>query len=536
MSDGSPPHAHLCTAGKEQLPPLPSLPLSPSDPDKDDILFSDSSEDERDDPTYTLENGESDCSSVTEQVSDESVSFSYTPRRNTEITDTQLTFRGREKKAKVTRESVADSDDQEACNKPVQIPIPVESDTDEDDENPDEEEIARDVVNIKIYVKRVLKSETGKFGKKKKSTRVYNSRHECPVCHGLYINWAKHVALHSKYSHIFSMKKGKEKQSAMAVLRRGSDHAHNLHVLEAQRGEIILGRRFMEGEFDVRKFGPCPHCEEWLKLSIIDRHQKKCPASADRSESKGVLLTESAVLAGRISSKASKALTKEVFSVMNHDNIGMLAREDPLIILNGNQWLMRNVGNELNRAYYTSAMMRLSGRLLKCLREVCPKEEGSNWLSNYLKPEHFDEVIQATLMCASTDMDDTDDLQNPSNAIKLGFEIKRLVASKKGLAIRARDRLVKEECSDFMDLMTDEWGVRVTKLAQVTLTERMYNNAKELPEPADLKRLSDFIAKELKTVNLEDKTYDTFRRSAQLVEAKLVSYNRRRTGEIQAMK
>ncbi len=71
--------------------------------------------------------------------------------------------------------------------------------------------------------------------------------------------------------------------------------------------------------------------------------------------------------------------------------------------------------------------------------QTLPPPPDEDKLIDYLKPNKFDFVVKVTLQCAASDMDDVEDLESPSNAIKLGFEIKCLIGAKKGFAIRACD-------------------------------------------------------------------------------------------------
>ena len=422
--------------------------------------------------------------------------------------------------------------------------------SDEEDIHP--HEIVKDKNWPDIFITKLVKSSTTKTGRKKRTDRVYNTSHECPWCFRMFSNWATHIMSHKNKPEIEELLKLKpddcdtmdKKQEKLKLrkkklncLRRNADHKHNLRVISSKKGELVLGRRSQDTSMDISEYGPCPHCEEWLKLTILKRHQACCPAlDGGKKESKGVLLTQSAVMTGKLSHKASPALIKNVLSIMMHDEIGSVARSDPLIITAGNQWILRTLGNELNRATYTSQMMRLSARLLINLRSIHPLEDNKNLLMDYLVPEYFDYVVQATLACAAVDMDDEEELKTPSNAIKLGFEIKRVLASKKAFAIRAKDPAMKQDCSDFLELMESEWALKVTKLARVALLERSYNQKQQLPLPEDLKRLGEFLNNELSKVNLKDHTTTTFRRVSQLVESKLTAYNRRRSGEVQAIK
>ena len=110
---------------------------------------------------------------------------------------------------------------------------------------------------------------------------------------------------------------------------------------------------------DVSEYGPCPGCKEWLKECVIQRHQATCIArdEGDVKMTKGSLLVQSKCLKGVILPEASRAVRDEVFAIMQHDHIGQVVREDPLIVCLGNEWMSRNVGNWLMRRYYTSCVM-----------------------------------------------------------------------------------------------------------------------------------------------------------------------------------
>ena len=308
-----------------------------------------------------------------------------------------------------------------------------------------------------------------------------------------------------------------------------------MKVLNRGKGQILLARRLVSGPLDVTEYGPCANGLEWVKLSVISRHQKTCISKADECHTKGVLLASSNALCGRISSVATKALVKEVFSCMHNDEIGKMAREDSLIIMLGNGWLARNVGNDLNRKYYTSSVMRLIARLLKYLREIEPLQGEQN-LDSYIKPEYFDSVVKATLMVASVDMDDMEDLEHPSNAIKIGFDLKRVAGSKLGVAIKAKDYERKQDSKDFLRLMELEWGTKVTKLARVTLNERFFNKGINLPKQEDIIKAATYMNEEIKKLDLTVKDKATYQKACTLALAKLVFYNRRRSGEMQALK
>ncbi|OWF35840.1 hypothetical protein KP79_PYT23042 [Mizuhopecten yessoensis] len=134
---------------------------------------------------------------------------------------------------------------------------------------------------------------------------------------------------------------------------------------------------------------------------------------------KSECVTRSDTIAGRVPTLASKKLVK-VFERMNQDEVGIVARNDDLIVHFGNQWLQKNIENEFKRGSYTSQIMRLVARMLmnsnSSSRKLKPQKDPIHW--NYMKSAFLDDIIQATLTTCSQSTENEFDLKNPSNAIK----------------------------------------------------------------------------------------------------------------------
>ena len=426
-------------------------------------------------------------------------------------------------------------------------------DNDESDSEspPDASEVTYDVKYQGIYIRKILKSMTTKLGKHKKCERVYNSRSTCPYCYKNCSNFSQHILskLHENEPDVVKIKqitieqqddeltkkdKSKQRKIMISLLRNQGNNKHNQKVIERKKGEIFLARRSSSGNFNLAEYGPCPNCYEWLRLSIIDRHQSGCPAASGNitPTSKGSLLIQSDVLSGRISEDASKTLINEVYPIMQMDKIGMEARNDVLIIGLGNQWMTRNVGNKIMRKYYTSAVMRLAARLKLALNQMITPQNGTT-LSDYLVPIYFTQVAKAALRVAKQDEGDEEDLAAPSNAVKLSYDIKRLVSIKLAKAIRSENTKDRQEAEDFLKLMSIEWS---TKLARVTLEDRKHNKKTPLPLQEDIQRLSEYLNDQIREFKTQDASYKNYRSGVILAESKLITFNRRRCGELQAMR
>ena len=339
----------------------------------------------------------------------------------------------------------------------------------------------------------------------------------------------------------YLLKKKQELTKKQILLRCKGDHEHNMDVKSKDRGELIIARK--QGLFKVEDYAPCPLCLEWIKIeSFSTKHQNNCAGRKNDVDmisrgklTKGEAITQSAVLIGLVSKKASKSLLKEVYPIMTRDDITAMAKEDPLIVGLGNNWLRRNLANKLKRKYYTSSRMRGAARLLSKLNNL---SENKLTMIDYIKPKYFDMVCEAALLCASVDNDDMEDLASPSSALKIGFDVGRLTHLKLGIAIREGNKTMREEAEQFNLLMKMEWTLKVSKLAHIKLNEMKLSKTSPLPVPEDLSKISKHVKSGLEALDFRrhSNTSDVYRRAVVLTQTRLLTYNKRRSGELEALR
>ena len=330
--------------------------------------------------------------------------------------------------------------------------------------------------------------------------------------------------------------KRSERKLPLKLLRLKGNHYHNISVLDEKKGEIILSRRSNNKHFDLAQYGPCPNCYDWIKLSTLKRHQKRCPADREKliQVSSSALLMQSDMMTGRLSRDATSALVQEVFPIMRNDNLAKIAKNDAVIVSLGNQWMQRNIGNRIMRKYYTSSVMRLAAQLKVHLQLITNDKTAS--LEDFIHPKNFDHFVKAALKCTKEDDEDEEEIKSPSNAIKLGYDIKRMASAKLGEALKTGNEVKTSEAKDFLKLMTLNWGFQVTKLSRTVLSERNFNSYKPLPLPSDVKKLAAYLQSSLKSLDLQDYSYTQRKKVAVLSLAWLTLYNRRRCGEVQAIR
>ncbi|XP_014676676.1 PREDICTED: uncharacterized protein LOC106816566, partial [Priapulus caudatus] len=446
----------------------------------------------------------------------------------------------------------------------AQMQVDMDVDDQQDVEDPDEDEILRDKLNPGIFIRKVMKTSLDRKGSKKKLNRVYNSYHACLFCDKLVQHIPAHMKTHKDIKEVkalFQEAKQTNEDPDFNSLRSRGDDRHNCKVINSGKGEVLLSRRPTDS-FSTSKYGPCPKCRDWMLLTTIQRHQKKCKKTnkghkGEETSSKRDLLLQSDIMAGRLKSTPTKQLLEEVFSIMTRDDISRVAQNDMLLVALGESWLRRNQDNKNKRKYYASQRMRLNSRMLIELRneedrvvEERNKEQskvadkppvknvknsGSMW--DFLTPAYFDKVVLAALKCALPYMDDEEELAAPSNAIKLKYDIKRLLHAKWAFAMKVKrdetSEAIAKDCKIFLKLIEVEWAEKVTKLARWMLTKRSFSKSKEIPAPDDIRCLTQYMIVELKKCDLKNSDKDTYHRVVRLVMTRLMCYNKRRSGEME---
>ena len=405
----------------------------------------------------------------------------------------------------------------------------------------------REKNNPDIYVRKIIQSNKTKAGKEKKTTRIQNSVHSCYYCGRLVQHIQPHVlAKHPEQCEVKKIKSElqskNKKQMQITLLRSRGDDKHNMLVKTGKKGELLLYRRPKE-TFDIEDFGPCPFCREWMLKDSLVKHKKTCPAAkleGSSNETKRSILLQSEILLGNIK-ESSERMRNEVYPIMTRDDITAIAQGDKLICIMGESWLKRSVGNKLKRKYYVSQHMRQAARLLKAAR--CRTGTSlSMW--EFLRPSYFDTIAEATLDISVREFDE--DLQSPSNAIKMRYDLKRMSRAKKSLAVKELDkdrekgtkwRNARDEAKEFMQDLDDNFDEKVTKLARNILEERLLNKKEKLPDPEDVQELSTHMVGELEDMDLctTDVTWERYKHVVTYVQARLLTYNKRRSGELEAV-
>jgi len=190
-------------------------------------------------------------------------------------------------------------------------------------------------------------------------------------------------------------------------------------------------------------------------------------------------------------------------------------------------------------------------RLLRDAREIAKdtdvpgKESDKLELWDIMRPAYFDVMVKSAISISLPDMDDEEELRSPSNAIKIKYDLVRVAHTKKLVASMEYDKdrknefwqHQKDEAKEILDNISEKWREKVTKQARKILNARQLNRVRHLPKPEDIAKLCNHVKLKLEEADYSKElvTWDRFRSIVQLAQARLMLYNKRRSGELEGI-
>ena len=228
----------------------------------------------------------------------------------------------------------------------------------------------------------------------------------------------------------------------------------------------------------------------------------------------------------------SDMLKEEVLGKMKDDEIGNVAKTDSLILKLGEGTIRKLVKNKLKRGIYTSTKMRLVARTLLEVREII-EDPVASW-SDVLKPAHFNSIVQAAGIVGGSN--GIDSYEHPSNVLKIGYHLKELTNLKESSALIKSKADEAADASNMKKLLDKNWCAEISAVAVATQSQNRFNKSTNLPIPGDMEKLSRYIIDEIEQMEVEgEMSADKYKRIVQLTLSRLLLYNKRRPGELEAM-
>ncbi|KAJ8313449.1 hypothetical protein KUTeg_008999, partial [Tegillarca granosa] len=339
-------------------------------------------------------------------------------------------------------------------------------------------------------------------------------------------------------------KRSKQREKGLEKLRHLGNFYHNCKVMELGKGELVVAKRPSKGiEVSYKDFVPCVYCKGFFVACDIWRHYKNCNFADNitiddeecRVMSSHGTLKASRILAASVELDSTGKFAAQIFGTMRNDTISAVCKGDKIISVLGTRLFMKKGHQHLN---YVRAKMREIARILIKIREHTPDQ--TDTLKSVLCPKRFDEVIQAIQAeCKYVVSENNTTFDIPSLALKIGHTLRRCCYIKMSICIKDEDKLGENEVEQFLKLMTMEYNEKVSSIALQTLSTNKSKKPICLPLTKDILKFQSFMKEKMKCLlnkfsNRTDPMYTSsiFRELAMTVMAKIMTFNKRRSGEI----
>jgi hypothetical protein len=377
--------------------------------------------------------------------------------------------------------------------------------------------------------------------------RVWDKRHVCYYCGKENGKMDRHLkqchAGEDEVSKALKLsRKCEERKLILQKLTRAGDYYHNIQVLSAGVGNLVLLRRPGSNsyDFEVKDFGPCPGCLGFVLCSELWRHGKNCKhvkryAKVDTDGKRGSTQRYSRLLlSATLHDTISEDFTREVLSRMQEDDVKEAIMSDMTVIRLG-MHIFEKHGSSQRRLAAES--MRSLGRLLIQLRQTADRRL---LLEDVLKPERYDDVIAAVkVVCQIGESQYRHpEFKTPSLALKLGHHLKKCANILRGEALRSRNTRMCDDAESFITLHELEWQNKISTHALSTLNERKHNKPELLPCTDDLVKLCQCQSARITQLTqavVESPTPYVYQELAQQVLCRIIVFNKRRSGEASAL-
>lgn len=259
----------------------------------------------------------------------------------------------------------------------------------------------------------------------------------CYYCETLVLNFARHIlrnhAGESEVAKILSHDvNSKERKKLITSLRKKGNYLNYGGQAKPVRKPTLNS---------TNRHLPCIHCLGLYSAKQLWKHRRMCLENPSRGSHVQADAQTFLVRHLRIDEK----LKEEVFPRMRADKISLVAKKDTLICAFGARYLKTH--REKHFVNVTSRKMR---ELSKLLIEAQQREPTIKTLFDLLRPEHYDNIVEATKAVARYDTE-KQEFEAPTYAMNISTSLKEccsiaiLYALKKKKIIGSVYHLLKQK-------------------------------------------------------------------------------------------
>lgn len=376
--------------------------------------------------------------------------------------------------------------------------------------------------------------------------KIEDKKDLCPFCFEDVGHFSRHlIRKHSDEDAVQKLmelkNKSVERRVAIISLRKKGNF-----ILKSNRDELRPVRKPSHNFNQKQEYYPCTFCLGFYKKTYLWRHRKTC-SSSFHNEKEGVkkkplsdaqtLLAATGLLGNYLHRSRLKT---EVFSVMRADEISFAAKEDPLICMYGESYLMKHKRKQMN--IVVSNRIRELARLKLAIQKFTTIEN----IMDILKPEMYENIIVASkIICGYNDENKT--FKASSLALHLGTNLKFLCdVAKKALITKnplfpvlgdKEKELKLKEIYDLKSMIKSHWCNDLSSLANKVLNENKLKKPQLLPLTEDIRCFNNYIrtlaSEAFEKLKNKEGIKINYKILAECTLCLVLVFNRKRIGEVQ---
>ncbi|XP_043224112.1 uncharacterized protein LOC122382612 [Amphibalanus amphitrite] len=313
------------------------------------------------------------------------------------------------------------------------------------------------------------------------------------------------------------------------LISRGN-FEHNLEVLEAGKGELMLKRRPKKPDIPVTKFLPCPGCLAFMLREDLQQHHPVCPADNMDSLDNAMITTKAENLLRRFDPGDVPEFVREIRDKAIRD----VVCGDRTLVAYANYTVESKGKNENHLKPIKTRVTKLA----KVLLDVRDRKSQPNLTMDELcDARYFDDIVHVTKQAAG--YREGTKLTPPTFLVPtvprtVGTALGKVCHVLLGVSMREGNTEMQNRISIFKRLLENEWGDKMGRASLETLNLRKQNAEKQLPTTEDMKRLQNHLqtklASTMESVSRKPsvKSYNTL---ACVTAVSLMVFNKRRGGE-----
>ncbi len=338
----------------------------------------------------------------------------------------------------------------------------------------------------------------------KRKARVWDKRDRCVYCDKDVTNFSRHLLRKHKDEQsvqiINSLPKGNASRAEMIKNLRKEGNFQLIDEEEIIRPVQRLKMENITGEPPslMSEFLPCPYCKGIYRAKSLRKHTNKCNSNPDKQgkANVGSMGQNLLIFTGSKSNFLDRLrIKKEVFDRMHADSVSYYAKNDPVIVQYGDDYLKKH--KRLHIRNTVANKVRELGRLLQQLDKVYNIKS----MIEALDTKHFDKVVHSAHIITGYDPYKKEFVA-PSLAMHMKTILLNACLAAKTL-LSKRDPVLPvldyeaelKKVKDFRNLVSERWKFDMGSLAHKDLDEKGGEKSANIPITSDVLKFRNYVLK-----------------------------------------